>query len=557
MTSNILREIIHGRLPWDELRSVPRQAAEDRRAGDEAVAVLEKVLDEHLDVAALESGGRMSDDLVRGLVDAGFLAMSLPREDGGLGLSDYSAFRVYEAAAHRSPAVGMLLSAHNSMGPATYLRALPEGPLRDLLAKHLAAGSLSSIASTEPEGAANADRSATARRTEDGTGYLLNGEKVFISNGPLARLVAVTATVEDSDGQVGLFFVEVPAPGFEVLAEHEYMGLRGAPSAHLRMTDVFVPVGHTVAAHAEWRTASPFAELHTLARIYLISAPSTAIARRSLDWSRSFVAGRRVDGRSLAEYEAVQRMIAASAADVFAMDSAVRRALIGTEATESQWERDALKNITTLAGWRVADRAVSLMGAQGIETARSKAARGVAAYPAEQAQRDLRGLRIGGGVDFNLDRVLAARMLATYYRGAPKAQPGAERTASDALGTGALSEANRGCLTALVEDVRRLGDICADLTGSTPAPELLARQETLIAVNRIVTELFTMAVVLARAAWSGDDEPQAQDLATVYCHGSRRRLTSLWEQVSQQLPDAYRRLSQAWTSGEPTGLLHP
>lgn len=556
MTPDILREMIHGRFPWERLRSVPRQSAQDRRAGDEAVAVLEKVLDEHLDALALDRDGRMPDALVRGLTDAGFLAMSLAREDGGLGLSEYSAFRVYESAAHRSPAVAMLLSAHNSMGPGTYLRALPEGPLRDLLAKHLASGSLAAIASTEPEGAANSDRSATARRTEDGTGYLLSGEKVFISNGSRAGLVAVTATVEDSGGQVGLFFVEVPTPGFDVVAEHEFMGLRGAPSAHLRMTDVFVPADHTVSAHAEWRTASPFAELHTLARIYLISAPSMAIARRCLDWSRSFVSGRRVDGRPLAEYEAVRRMIAASAADVYAMDSAVRQALVGTDATASQWERDALKNITTLTGWRVADRAMSLLAAQGFETARSQAARGVAAYPVEQAQRDLRGLRIGGGVDFNLDRVLAARMLATYYRGAPEPDTLGERQLPDALDTGALSESNRGHLTALVQDVRRLGEVCAELTGGTPAPELLARQETLIAVNRIVTELFTMAVVLARAAWS-DDEPQAQDLATVYCHGSRGRLTSLWDQVSQQLPDAYRRLSEAWMAGERTGLLDP
>ncbi|MCQ9180953.1 acyl-CoA/acyl-ACP dehydrogenase [Streptomyces sp. IBSBF 2953] len=555
MTSNILREIIHGRLPWEELRSVPRQPAEDRQASDEAMAVLEKVLDEHLDALALDSGGRLPDGLVRGLTDAGFLAMSLDREDGGLGLSEYGAFRVYEAAAHRSPAVGMLLSAHNSMGPGTYLRALPEGPLRDLLAEHLAAGSLSAIASTEPEGAANSDRSTTARLTEDGSGYLLNGEKVFISNGSLARLIAVTATVEDSGGQVGLFFVEAPASGFEVVAEHEYMGLRGAPSAHLRMTDVFVPVGHTVSAHAEWRSASPFAELHTLARIYLISSPSMAIARRCLDGSRSFVAGRRVDGRPLAEYEAVQRMIAASAADVFAMDSAVRRALIGTDAAESQWERDALKNITSLTAWRVADRAVSLMAAQGFETARSKAARGVTAFPAEQAQRDLRGLRVGGGVDFNLDRVLAARMLATYYRGAP--QPRSEQPAAAAVDTGALSESNQGHLTALFQEVRRLGEVCADLTGSAPAPELLLRQETLIAVNRIATEVFTMAVVLARAAWSDHEEPHAQDLAAVYCHGSRGRLTSLWEQVSQPLPDVYRRLSQAWMTEESTDLLAP
>lgn len=553
MPLNILRDMIHGTLPWDRLCALPEASDADRRSADQAVAALQEILDEHVDPRAVDAGRPLDDALVRALADAGFLAMLLPREDGGLGLSEHGAFRVYETAAAHSPAVSMMLAGHNSLGPSTYLPTLPEGPLRDLLARHLAEGSLSAIASTEPEGAANTGRTAVARRSADGTGHLLGGDKVFITNGSRARLLAVTATIEES-GQVGLFFVEAPAPGFEVVAEHEFMGLHGAPTAHIRMTDVFVPDGHMVSAHEQWRTASPFAELHTLARVYLISAPSMALARRSLAWARDWVATRRVDGRELGSYEAVQCMIAASAADVYAMDSAVRWALArqGTEAP--LWERDALKNITSMGAWRVTDRTVSLLGAQGYESARGKAARGVPDLPAEQAQRDVRGLRIGGGVDFNLDRVLAARLLATYYRGE---QPGA--TGPVTPGDTALSGANQGHLAQVERDVRRLADACRALTATLPPAELLARQETLITVNRIVTELFSQAVVLARTAHTASADaaaPLAQDLADVHCDASQGRLAGLWDRLARDVPAAYPRLAQAWMDGESAGLLH-
>ncbi|MFC7979808.1 acyl-CoA dehydrogenase family protein [Streptomyces cinereoruber] len=552
MSLNVLRDMIHGALPWDRLLAAPEGSPADRRAADDAIAALRGILDAHVDAAAVDAGRPLDDALVSALADAGFLAMLLPREDGGLGLSEYGAFRVYETAAAHSPAVSMMLAGHNSMGPSTYLPTLPPGELRDLLARHLAEGSLAAIASTEPEGAANTDRTSVARRHPDGSGYLLTGDKVFISNGSRARLLAVTATIEDT-GQVGVFYVESSAQGFEVVAEHEFMGLHGAPTAHIRMTNVFVPEGHMVSANEEWRTASPFAELHTLARVYLISAPSSALARRSLAWAREWVAKRRVDGKELASYEAVQRMIAASAADVYAMDSAVRWALAwqGTEAP--LWERDALKNITSMAAWRVTDRTVSLLGAQGYETARSKAARGVPALPAEQAQRDVRGMRVGGGVDFNLDRVLAARLLATYYRG-ERPEPGAPVP----LDAPTLSAANREHLAGVERGVRRLAETCAALTGALSPAELLARQETLITVNRIVTELFGQAVVLARTAGldpADEAAALAQDFTEVHCDASNGRLPVLWDRLGRELPAAYSRLAQAWMDGESAGLL--
>ncbi|MBL1103939.1 acyl-CoA dehydrogenase family protein [Streptomyces sp. 5-8] len=555
MTVSVLQEMSRGGFPWDRLRSFPRQSEADRRAGDEAVRAMTRVLDTHVP-DGLDGRSELPGGLLDALHEAGFLAMLLPREDGGLALSDYNGFRVLETAAERAPAISMLLSAHNALGPIAFLPAVPDGELRELLAKHVAAGTVGALASTEPEGAGNTGRSTVARPTADGSGYLLTGEKMFITNGAAAGLVAVTATVEGGgDGdQVGLFFVELPAEGFEVVAHHAFMGLHATPISHLRLTEVFVPAGHTLPAQAEWRRASPYAEIHALARVYVTSAPSMALARRCLEWSRSFVAERAVDGRELASYEAIRQLLAESVADVYAMDSAVRWAMLHTDATALNWERDALKNLTSMTAWRVVDRTVSLLGARGYETADSKAARGLAPHPVEQAQREIRGMRVAGGVDFNLDRYLAARMLAGYYRDGGQVLPGTD----GALDAGALSPGNRAHLEAVREDVGRLARICRELTGAQPAAELLERQQTLIAVNRIATELFTMAVVLARAAQADEQhEPNAQDLAAVVCDGARARLAPLWEQVAEEPPAAYGRLVRALLDGAPDHLLHP
>src|SRR6202035_2645719 len=174
-------------------------------------------------------------------------------------------------------------------GPGSYLPVVPDGRLRDTITARVAAGLVSGSADTETSGAANHKRNTTAVPIEGGSAYLINGEKVFIGNGPLAGLMDVAATVvTDGVEQVRLFFVDTDTPGFEVVSHQTFLGLHGAPIGALRLRDVRVPAERLLPASTdEWRYAPELARLATLARTLTIASPSLAIARLCLVWSRA------------------------------------------------------------------------------------------------------------------------------------------------------------------------------------------------------------------------------------------------------------------------------
>src|SRR5690606_16706160 len=154
-----------------------------------------------------------------------------------------------------------------------------------------------------------------------------------------------------------------------------------------------------------------------LGRMYLIAAPSLAIGRLCLHWSRDFVNRRYVDGRNLGGYDEIQRMVAASLAEVFAMEAVTAWSLLGEGAPRLnvKFEQNAAKNIASVTCWRVAERTMSLLAGEGFETAASKARRGAAPLPLERFYRDARNLRISGAVDFQMDNWTARLFIFSYY----------------------------------------------------------------------------------------------------------------------------------------------
>jgi alkylation response protein AidB-like acyl-CoA dehydrogenase len=420
---------------------------------------------------------------------------------------------------------------------AAYLPALPPGPVRERVLAGLAAGEVFGVADTEPTGAANASRETVAVPVDGG--YRLTGRKTYIGNARIAGLLAVTATARDgADEPVELFVVDSVSPGFRVLARHDFIGLAGAPSAELALDGVYVPAElRLVTAEGGWRAAPAISDINALARMYITAAPALGVARRCLNWSRDFVRRRRVDNRSLGDYAAIQRLLADSLADLFALESVVRYALICPALADRWWERTVAKNVGTTLGWRVVDRTMSLFGAEGLETAASKARRGVPPVPLERALRDVRALRIAGGVDFHIDLRAGWRGLFGW-RYAESAPAAPAPFPSDIR----LSPANLAHLRFGHDETARLDRFCAELTGWCRAEVLRERQPLLIAANRLAVELFTMSVTLARAA--GDSG--VQGLADVYCAGARSRVAALWRELESP-PDApYAEVSGSW-----------
>ncbi|WP_436498683.1 acyl-CoA dehydrogenase family protein [Actinokineospora sp. HUAS TT18] len=515
----LLGELCRGRVRWELLRPFPEHDPADRAVGDRVIAELTALLHEHVDPEAVDRAAALPDGLVERLRAGGFLSLTMGPDLGGLDLSPMNTVRVIEAAAGWCVPVAWMLAISNGFGAGAYLPLLADGPLKDLITSHVAAGSLSGSADTEVGGAANETRATTA--VLDGEVYRLTGEKIFIGNAPSAGLVDVSATVRvDGVDQVRIFFVPTDLPGVEVAGAQEFLGLKGSSVGVLRFHDVRVPAEYLLPTTEDsWRAEPALVRIAIMARMLVIAAPSLAIAKQCLYWQRDFVRRRQMDGKALGDYEEVQRIVARSAAEVFAMDSLVEWGMLGADLGAKVPEFTAAKNLISLACWRVVDSTLSLLAGEGFETATSKSRRGAPPFPVERAFRDARGLRVAGGVDFLLD----------YWSGLA-AIDGAEAESSVPVEDSALTGPCAEHLRALVAEATRFAGLRARLHEG-------ARQHEVVLAGRISGGLLSMAATLARAAHLADrGDPGALDLADIACVDERRRLAAAWAEFAPE-PD--------------------
>jgi alkylation response protein AidB-like acyl-CoA dehydrogenase len=528
-----------GRLRWDVIHPFPGQDAADRRTGDGVLAELRRFLTAHVDPDRIDASGRLPDGLLDELRSRGYLALRMDAKLGGLGLSVANAFRVVEAAMSWAVPVGWCLAIQNGLGAGAYLPLLPAGPLRDLIARRVAQGAVFSDADTEPSGASNDGRTTTATLAADGCAYVIDGEKICIGNGPVADFLVVSATVTDAAGErVEYFFLDTSSPGFRVKSTQEFMGLKGASIGALSFDHVRVPTEHMLTLPEDVDTEF---EVNRPARMYIVSAPALAIAKLCAHWSREFVNRRAIDGLPLGEYDEIRRIVAATLADAFAIESVAEWCLLGDsreDPDDFRLEQSAAKNITSVACWRVVDRTMSLLAAEGLETARSKAARGAQPLPVERALRDARALRIAGGVDFLLDKFFGETVVAPRVREA-SGPPEADDAPS---ASGLLCARNRKHLRFVQAEIAAFPGTCRGLLGRSPLPDRVP-----MLMNRVANELLTMSVTLSRAATlAAEGHADVEDLADVYCAAARHRLADWWRQALDDDEPDYGRVAVTW-----------
>ncbi|GAB1340076.1 acyl-CoA dehydrogenase family protein [Streptomyces sp. E-15] len=556
---SFLEELYQGRFRWDLIRDFPEQSRQDAEAGDAFIEEMTDLLHERVDPDAVDLDKSLPEGFLEEMADRGYFKLQLDSGLGGHRLSHYNTFRVMEAAAAWCVPVAMSLAIENTLGSAAFLPRVPEGPLRDLVRRHVLANGLSASADTEPAGAANQGRTTTATVVPGADAYRINGAKLFTGHAPVAGLVGVTAMVGDgADARVREFFVHTDSPGVTAGQWHEYMGLKGFPNGHLRLDDVVVPADQMLlepdTEHQVRMTATSTA-LVKRGRLHHIAAPSLAAARLCARWIREFAARRTIDGRPLGQYDEIRHQVAESLADAFAIETVSQWCLIPEDQGRKinlQFEQNAAKSIGAELGWTVVDRTMSLMAGEGYETAGSKARRGVPATPVERLMRDVRGYRVAGGVDFQIDNWIAQRYILSYYYPEPDAT---ERAGSDPVdpgsGAAALNDRNLDHLTTVAAEVHEFGRTCSGLARAHPVrSDLHEKERTLILLARLARELLTMSLVLARASAMterGDDG--GQDLADVYCTSARHRLADLRRRLSGAPSPAVAALSDTWLAG--------
>src|SRR3954470_3564746 len=239
------KELYLGNFRLDLIHPQPPQEAAAVEKGEAFLAKLRNFLETKVDPLQIERDAKIPDEVVQGFKDIGALGMKVAEEYGGIGLSQVYYNRALALAASSHSALATLLSAHQSIGLAEPLRGFgSEEQKREWLPK-VAKTHVSAFLLTEPDvGSDPARLGTTATPTEDGSGYVLDGRKLWATNGAIADVVVVMAKVPKSDGHRGgisAFILPYDTEGVTVEHRSAFMGLRGIENSVTLLDNVVVP----------------------------------------------------------------------------------------------------------------------------------------------------------------------------------------------------------------------------------------------------------------------------------------------------------------------------
>src|SRR5216110_1919630 len=202
-----------------------------------------------VDSDMIDRTGEIPEEYVEELRAMGAFGIKIPREYGGLGLSYTSYVKAMAMVTSKDGSLTALLSAHQSIGLPQPLKLFGTDEQKRRFFPRLAKGAISAFALTEVDaGSDPANMHATATPSDDGKSFILNGEKLWCTNGTRAELFVVMARTPDAPGkdgkprkQITAFIVEAGWPGLEVVHRCRFMGLKAIENGVIRFTNVKVP----------------------------------------------------------------------------------------------------------------------------------------------------------------------------------------------------------------------------------------------------------------------------------------------------------------------------
>src|SRR6516162_4945214 len=229
------------------LNPYPQVALDEQSQVNEKVDEVRRYCEEHIDPVAIDRNAEIPADVVAGLGRLGVLGATAPREVGGLGLSQLANCRIMDVIGGHDAAVGVFVNAHHSIGIRALLLFGSEEQKNRWLPPLSRGDQLAAFALTEPEAGSDASNvQTTATPTPDGKGYILNGQKRWITNGGIAQVLTVMARTpgsgKDKKKEITAFLVTPDMPGFQVLEQRmEKLGIRGTATGRLAFKDMYVP----------------------------------------------------------------------------------------------------------------------------------------------------------------------------------------------------------------------------------------------------------------------------------------------------------------------------
>ncbi|MGI8330200.1 acyl-CoA dehydrogenase family protein [Actinomadura scrupuli] len=577
------KQLFLGDFRLDLIHPHPRPLAESKAKGEAFLALLREFCSTKIDPAVIEREARIPDDVIKGLRALGALGMKVPEEYGGLGLSQVYYNKALMVVGSVSPALGALMSAHQSIGVPQPIKLFGTTEQK---ARWLprCVHEISAFLLTEPDVGSDPARLQTSAVPGPDGSYILNGVKLWTTNGVVADLLVVMARVPASEGHRGgisAFVVEADSPGITVENRNAFMGLRGIENGVTRLHDVRVPADQLIGKEGQGLKIA-LTTLNT-GRLSL-PALSAAAGKWATKIVREWSAARVQWGRPIGTHEAISTKVSFIAATAYALEAMVDLSsqLADDERNDIRIEAALAKLYASEMSCRIADELVQVRGGRGYETAASQAARGERGVPAEQILRDLRINRIFEGsseimrlliareaVDKHLsvagdiidpdasrgDKARAVRRAGGFYGGwLPTLVTGAGQRPGAYAEFGPLATHLR-----FVERASRKLARSVFYAAGRWQGKLEYKQGFLGRMVDIGAELFAMSAVCVRAeldagSTEGPDGASARRLADAFCRQARVRIGELFDRLWTNTDDLDDQVAKRVLAGEYTWL---
>ncbi|TPQ22275.1 acyl-CoA dehydrogenase family protein [Streptomyces sporangiiformans] len=580
------KELFLGRFRLDLIHPHPMPDDEEAQRGEEFLAKLRDFCETKIDSARIERDAQIPDETIDGLKELGAFGMKIDTKYGGLGLTQVYYNKALALVGSASPAIGALLSAHQSIGVPQPLKIFGTQEQKDVFLPRCARTDISAFLLTEPDVGSDPARLATTA-VPDGDSYVLDGVKLWTTNGVVADLLVVMARVPKSEGHKGgitAFVVESSSEGVTVENRNAFMGLRGLENGVTRFHQVRVPAANRIGPEG----AGLKIALTTL-NTGRLSLPAMCVGagKWCLKIAREWSAAREQWGKPVAFHEAVGAKISFIAATTFALEAVVDLSsqMADEDRNDIRIEAALAKLYGSEMGWLMADELVQIRGGRGFETAASLAARGERAVPAEQILRDLRINRIFEG-STEIMHLLIAREAVDAHLSVAGDLIDPEKSLSDKARAGANAGAfyarwlpklvaGPGQLPRSYGEFHPAGHV--DLSGHLRYVERSARKlarSTFYAMSRwqgrmetkqgflgrivdIGAELFAMSAACVRAELlrtTEDHGREAYQLADAFCRQARIRVDELFDRLWTNTDELDHKVVKGVLSGTYTWL---
>lgn len=578
-------EMFKGSFGWDLIHPFPEQSPEDKKIGDELLVKVKEVLETYVDPYEIDRTGEYPREALEKMAEIGLFGMKIPKKYGGLGLSVSNYARVLGFVGSYCGSTVTYLSAHQSIGVPEPLMTFGSEEQKQKFLPRLAKGEISAFALTEPDvGSDPAKMTTCAERSEDGSYYILNGDKLWCTNGvdPGTTLIVVMARTADKvlkSGrevpQISTFVVEMNSPGVEVARRCQFMGLRGIMNGVITFKDVKVPAENLIGKEGAGLKIA-LTTLNT-GRLGLPAAGIGALKmfiKEMEEWTTERVQW----GQSIGKHQSISKKIAVYTSHLFAMQAMVSLtcAFADNKGADIRLEAAAAKYFCSEYVWKCLDDYMQIRGGRGYENPLSLYSRGDKPTGIEIALRDMRIGRIFEGSSEVMHLIMAREALDTHFSLAmpilkPKpGQGGKFGLIMKALGfymtwypstympattrfrVKHLNRTNKAHLAYASKTCKRLARKIFH-TMALYGPKLEVEQVILGNFVDIGSDLFVMSAALSYAesllkANPADQTPQ--QLVDLFCSEARRRIKMNFKYAKNHFNKKYNKVAKLLMGGE-------